>query len=216
MHEGGEENAHSSQPDEEMEHDEEASHSAGSPPQRRGSKMQLAVPSTRSQVLERGRPVEGCYLLFDPTSGGKLTINYSKTMVEGAIGFWAPGKGKKLQGFKFKQNQGRSDLMKGLAGKDYKKKYFNGWCQFVKAAKMQQGSICKWSKHERIELDIYVFYNDSCEVKKIEDGELFDVSDIDAVTCLPKGNSTFDGVKTGEYGTFINRGDAAGASMAVR
>jgi len=159
--------------------------------------------------------VEGCYLIFDSASGGTLTLQYSKTVVTGAIGFWAPGKGKKLQGFKFKQNQGRSALMTGIAGKDYKKKYFNGWCQFVKAAKMHKGSVCKWSEHERIELDMYVYYNDCCEVKKIEDGELFDVSTIDAVSCLPKGNSTFNGVKTGEYGTFINRGDAAGASMAV-
>jgi hypothetical protein len=52
-------------------------------------------------------------------------------------------------------------------------------------------------------------------VKKIEDGELFDVADIDAVSCLPRGNATFDGVKTGEYGTFLNRGDAAGASTAL-
>ncbi len=160
-------------------------------------------------------PKEGCYLIFDPNSGGKLTIQYSKTVVEGSVGFWCPGKGKKLQGFKFKQNQGRSDLMRDIAGKDYKKKYFNGWCQFIKAAKMYNGSVCKWSEHERIELDIYVFYSGRCEVKKVDDGDLFDVSDIDAVTCLPKGNTTFVGVKTGEYGTFLNRGDAAGASMAV-
>jgi len=160
-------------------------------------------------------PTEGCYLLFDSASGGKLVIQYSKTVVEGAIGFWHPGKGKKLQQFKFKQNQGRSDLMRDIAGKDYRKKYFNGWCQFVKAAKMYNGSVCKWSQHERIELDIYVFFSDSCEVKMLEDGVPFDVTTIDAVSCLPRGNNTFSGVKTGEFGTFINKGDASGASMAV-
>eukprot|EP01083_Nonionella_stella_P100769 284634_1 len=65
---------------------------------------------------------EGCYLLFDDSSGGKLTLQYSKEIVDGAIGFWGPGQGKKIQGFKFKQNQGRSDLVSGIAGKDYKKK----------------------------------------------------------------------------------------------
>lgn len=178
-------------------------------------KVQTFTKAPSPPTVPETSTVEGCYLIFDSASGGTLTLQYSKTVVEGAIGFWAPGKGKKLQGFKFKQNQGRSDLMTGIAGKDYKKKYFNGWCQFVKAAKMHKGSVCKWSEHERIELDMYVYYNDRCEVKKIEDGELFDVSNIDAVSCLPKGNSTFNGVKTGEYGTFINRGDAAGASMAV-
>jgi hypothetical protein len=191
-----------------------------SPVVRRVSSKTQVAPSVASveeipPVDEGEMPVEGCYLIFDPNSGGKLTINYSKTVVEGAIGFWCPGKGKNIQGFKFKQNQGRSDLMRDIAGKDYKKKYFNGWCQFIKAAKTYNGSLCKWSEHERIELDIYVFFSDKCEVKKIEDGELFDVTNIDAVTCLPKGNATFTGVKTGEYGTFLNRGDAAGASMAV-
>lgn len=178
-------------------------------------KRSVSNASLSSAPAEPTSTTEGCYLLFDPASGGKLTMQYSRTVVNGAIGFWVPGRGKKLQGFKFKQNQGRSDLMKNIAGKDYKKKYFNGWCQFVKAAKMYSGFVCKWSEHERIETDIFVFYSDSCEVKKIEDGELFDVSDIDAVACLPKGNATFNGVKTGEYGTFLNRGDAVGASTAV-
>lgn len=165
--------------------------------------------------LESGKEAEGCYLIFDPASGGTLRIMFSKTIVEGAIGFWKAGPGKKIQGFKFTQNQGRSDLVKDIAGKDYKKKYFNGWCQFVKLAKQYKGTLCKWSEHERIELDMYVFYSDSCEIKKIEDGQLFNVADIDAVSCLPKGNITYSGMKTGEYGTFINRGDGAGASLAV-
>jgi hypothetical protein len=196
------------------------SSSSATPPKRRASKGNLASPSQKVQEVaaptSSKSPVEGCYLLFDPSSGGKLTIQFSKVVVEGAIGFWAPGEGKVLRGFKFKQNQGRSDLMTGIAGKDYKKKYFNGWCQFIKAAKMHNGSVCKWSEHERIENDVYVYYNDCCEVKQIEDGVLFDVSGIDAITCLPKGNSSFNGVKTWEYGSFINRGDAVGCSMAVR
>jgi hypothetical protein len=161
------------------------------------------------------QPEEGCYLLFDESSGGKMTIQYSRNPVNGAIGFWAPGRGKKLQGFKFSQNQGRSDLLKDIAGKDYKKKYFSGVCQFIKAARMQTGFYCKWSDHERIENDVYVFYNDTCEIKQIVDGELFDVGDIDAVAVVPKGNSTFIGVRTGEFGAFIGRGDAAGASLSI-
>ena len=179
-------------------------------------KVQTFTKAPSPPTVPEISTIEGCYLIFDCASGGTLTLQYSKTVVEGAIGFWAPGKGKKLQGFKFTQKQGRSDLMTGIAGKDYKKKYLNGWCQFVKAANKHNGSVCKWSEHERIEVDMYVYSNDRCEVKKIEDGELFDVSNIDAVACLPKGNCTFDGVKTGEYGTFLNRGDAAGASMSIQ
>ena len=193
-----------------------------SPPKLRESfktQQKKSVASMSQNItppLEPGKaPEEGCYLIFDPTSGGKLVIQYSKTKIEGASGFWFPGKGKKLQGFKFKQNQGRSDLVRDMSGKDYKKKYFNGWCQFVKAAKMYDGSICRFSENDRLDLDMYAFYSDSCKVKKIEDKVIFDVSKVDAVSCLPKGNSTFNGVRTGEYGTFINRGDAAGAAMAI-
>lgn len=171
------------------------------------------VRSNEMQIIEKTE--EGCYLLFDESSGGKMTIQYSRNAVHGAIGFWAPGRGKKLQGFKFSQNQGRSDLLKDIAGKDYKKKYFSGVCQFIKAARMQTGFYCKWSDHERIENDVYVFYNDTCEIKQIVDGELFDVGDIDAVAVVPKGNSTFIGVRTGEFGAFIGRGDAAGASLSI-
>lgn len=200
-----------------MEQERESQINLESPSPKRENFQRSASSMTQSTDVpaEPLSSTEGCYLVFDPASGGKLTMQYSKTVVNGAIGFWTPGRGKKIQGFKFKQNQGRSDLMKNIAGKDYKKKYFNGWCQFVKAAKMYAGFVCKWSEHERIETDIFVFYSDSCEVKKIEDGELFDVADIDAVSSLPRGNATFDGVKTGEYGTFLNRGDAAGASTAL-
>ena len=190
------------------------------------TKVHLAPPSPKAQAVvapvssrvhvQPNASVEGCYLLYDPGSSGKLILQYSKTLVNGAIGFWAPGGEKKLQGFKFTQNQGRSDLLTGIAGADYKKKYYNGWCQFVKAAKIHKGYLCKWSEHERIEIDIYVFYSDSCEVKMIGDGELFDASGIDAVACLPRGKSTFKGVKTGEYGSFLGKGGAAGASMSMQ
>lgn len=160
-------------------------------------------------------PLEGCYFIFDSTSGGRFITQFSKTAVEEAIGFWAPGPGKKLQGFKFKQNQGRTDMMKGVAGKDYKKKYFSGWCQFVKAAKSHNGYFVKYSAKERIETDIYVFYNETCEIEMIEDAKLIEISTISAVACVAKGKNTFDGVKTGELGTFLNKGASAGASLSL-
>jgi len=158
----------------------------------------------------------GCYLLFEETSNGKFVVRYSMNVVPKALGFWCPGRSVHLKSFKFNQNEGKSDLMKDIAGKHYRKNYFNGWCQFIKAAKMNEGSVCKWSQHQRIELDIYVFFDDSCEIQKIEDGELFDVSEIDAVAVLPKGNTTFTGVHSGEIGNFLNKGHAAGVSMRIK
>lgn len=158
---------------------------------------------------------EGCYLLFDEASGGTMKIQYSKTKIQGALGFWKPGKDKKIQPFKFIQNQGRSDLLTGIAGKDYRKKYFSAVAQFVKAARMHSGFYCKWSEFDRVESDVYIFYNDNCEVKRVQEGMMFDVSEIDAVAVVPKGNSIFVGVHTGEYGVFLGRGDSAGASLPI-
>ncbi len=160
-------------------------------------------------------PSEGCYLIFDEASGGRFIIQFSKAVVEEAIGFWAPGPGKILQEFKFKQNQGKIEMMKGIAGKDYKKKYFSGWCQFVKAAKNYNGYFIKYSEKGRIEVDIYVFLKDSCSIEKMEDGKLIDISEIAAVAVVGKGNNTFNGVKTGELGTFLNKGSSAGASLSL-
>jgi hypothetical protein len=105
--------------------------------------------------------------------------------------------------------------MKDINGSNYKSKYFSGWCQFVKAAKAFNGFVCKWNDKGGLEVDLYVFIAETCEVKKIEDGDMYDVSHIDAVACLPRGNNTFNGVKTGEYGTFLNRGNGAGGAMSI-
>lgn len=40
---------------------------------------------------------EGCYLSYLSDSGGKLELQYSRTPVENAVGFWAAGHGKKIQ-----------------------------------------------------------------------------------------------------------------------
>ena len=172
------------------------------------------TPLSVSKVPET-IPKEGCYLLFDSNSGGRFITQFSHSVVQEAIGFWAPGPGKKLQGFKFKQNQGKSDLMKGVAGKDYKKKYYSGWCQYIKLAKSFNGFFVKYSEKDHIEVDVYVFFHETCEIEKVPNSKLFDVSSISAVACVAKGNTTFDGVKTGEYGTFLNKGATAGASLGL-
>ena len=81
---------------------------------------------------------EGCYLVYEPDSGGRLMIVYSHGYVPmNAVGFWCAGEGKRIQGFKFKQAGGRSELIKGIAGGDSnRRKYFVGWCQFIKMAKV--------------------------------------------------------------------------------
>jgi hypothetical protein len=89
---------------------------------------------------------EGCYLTFETTSGGRLMLVYSRGDIpSNAVGFWCPGPGHSIQGFKFKQAGGKSELIKGIAGGDQnRRKYFSGWCQFIKLAKAMNGYV-GWS-----------------------------------------------------------------------
>mmetsp|Transcript_4362 Transcript_4362/g.6407 ORF Transcript_4362/g.6407 Transcript_4362/m.6407 type:complete len:349 (+) Transcript_4362:353-1399(+) len=155
-------------------------------PQRSAQRSIVKQPnSTGSQI--------GCYLVYDSDSCGKLMLNYSKTLVDGAIGFWAPGEGKKIQGFKFTQNAGRSELIgncaSGVAGR---KNYYSGWCQFVRAARLMKGSVTLIPVYEgqkALPVDVFLYCDDEragCQTVKLNDNETFDVSSILAVACLPK------------------------------
>lgn len=58
------------------------------------------------------------------------------------------GPGKSIQGFKFKRAGGRSELIRGIAGGDQnRKKYFSGWCQFIKLAKAFDGYVIKFREY---------------------------------------------------------------------
>ena len=78
---------------------------------------------------------KGCYMTFEPVSQGTLFVHWSETPIEGAIAFFAPR--KNVPGFKFKQNGGRSELIREMSGGTGGriKRYYSGWCQFIKLAK---------------------------------------------------------------------------------
>ena len=79
--------------------------------------------------------------------GGRLMLFYINNgrIPKNAVGFWCAGPGKSIQGFKFKQNEGRVEVIRGIAGGDQnRKKYFSGWCQFIKLAKLFNGYVIKF------------------------------------------------------------------------
>lgn len=142
--------------------------------------------------------VEGCYLVFDSSSSGRLMIYYSKLPIANAVGFWKPGSGNKIQRFKFKKNLGRSVLIgncaAGIAGR---KNYYSGWCQYIRLAKAMSGTvrvIPLWGEKEGLDVDIYVYYKAAHKTIKVPEEVDFDVTHIDAVTCLPKHSTLFDEV----------------------
>jgi hypothetical protein len=160
---------------------------------------------------------EGCYLLYESDSSGRLVQHYSKTSVPNAIGFWCAGQGKKIQGFKFTQNCGRSELIRNCAaGTEGRKNYYSGWCQFVKAAKLMKGSVTKIpviaEEVQCLEVDVYLYYKDGDRVVKMEDGVPIDATGIDAVACLPKDCDIFGNLTKMEEGMFLHKCSESGAS----
>mmetsp|Transcript_27998 Transcript_27998/g.41343 ORF Transcript_27998/g.41343 Transcript_27998/m.41343 type:complete len:184 (-) Transcript_27998:122-673(-) len=163
---------------------------------------------------------EGCYLIYESDSGGKLTLFYSKGEVPSkeAVGFWAAGESKLIQGFKFNRNCGRSELIKGIAGGDSnRRKFFVGWCQFIKLAKAMNGSIIKFPNSDQgVEVDIYGFRSlDNQPVYLDLDEGMVSVVEFDAVAVTPKHNDTFRGIKTLTMNNFLDRGNIVGASTML-
>merc|ERR1712194_361802 len=53
---------------------------------------------------------------YEPHSTGRLLSYYSKENVDQAIGIWTPGEGKNIPKYKYKQNFGRIELIRGCSG----------------------------------------------------------------------------------------------------
>lgn len=163
---------------------------------------------------------EGCYLTFDTLSGGRLVLYYSQGKIPlNAIGFWCAGSGKAIQGFKFKESQGQVELIKGIAGGDQnRKKYFSGWCQFIKQAKAMGGYVIKFpnSGQGGVEVDVIGYKKQSEEPIELDlDEGLIEVADFDGVAVVPKENPTFRGIKTINESNFLDMGNLAGAAINI-
>jgi hypothetical protein len=162
---------------------------------------------------------EGCYLTFESASGGRMMLLYTQTQIPlNAIGFWTPGPGKSIQGFKFKQAGGRSELIKGIAGGDQnRRKYYSGWVQFIKMAKSYQGYVIKFPNAQQgVEVDIYAYRAKDEEPVPLDlDDGLIEVGEFDAVAVVPKHNPTFKGIKSIILSNFLELGSLAGAASKL-
>jgi hypothetical protein len=162
---------------------------------------------------------EGCYLVYESDSGGKLMLFYSTgELPDNAVGFWCAMPPKTIQGFKFKQAGGRSELIKGIAGGDAnRRKYFVGWCQFVKLAKAMNGKVIKFPNADQgVEVDVYGYRSaeQQPQILQLDEG-LVDVSELDAVAVIPKHNPKFQGIKSLQMSTFLEWGNVIGASTTM-
>ena len=158
----------------------------------------------------------GCYLVYESDSSGRLLQHFSKIKVSDAIGFWQPGEGKKIQGFKFTQNLGKSELIRNLTGGvEGRKNFYSGWCQFVKQAKLMKGAVTKFAVPEGVqalETDVYFYYKDGDKIVPLEDGVPMNVTDIAGVACLPKNSDALGSATKMDEAMFFQRTGDAGCS----
>jgi hypothetical protein len=161
----------------------------------------------------------GCYLVYEPSSGGRLMLHYSTGFVpDNAVGFWCPGPDKIIQGFKFKQAGGRSELIKGIAGGDSnRRKYFIGWCQFLKQAKAMNGKVIQFTPSQGVMVDIYAYNQATNHPYLLDtmDHGLVDITNFDAIAVMAKHHEFLKGVKSIVVSNFLELGNLAGASTTM-
>ena len=150
-----------------------------------------------------GEPIEGgaCHLVYEPDSSGRLVEHYSKNELQGmaVVGRWSAGAGKKIAGFKFKRNAGRQVLIGNCsAGVLGRKNYCNGFCQFVKQAKLMLGDVTLYdvpTGFKAMPVDVYLYYDDNRpghQTVKLEPGESYTTENCVAVGCLPKNTPFYE------------------------
>jgi hypothetical protein len=162
------------------------------------------------EMVDKLEGPEGCYLVYESLSGGRLMLFYSKGQIpKNAIGFWCAGPGRSIQGFKFKQNGGRQELIKGIAGGDSnRKKYFSGWCQFIRQAKAFNGYVIKFPNSEQgVEVDVIGYKSEEERAYELDlDAGLIEVGKFDAIAVVPKHNTAYHGIHKISHNFFIESG----------
>ena len=180
------------------------------------------TPTTTSTkpTNDQDGPV-GCYLTYESSSGGRLMLHYSKgsPVPDNAVGFWCPGPNQTIQEFKFKQAAGRSELIKGIAGGDAnRRKYYSGWCQFLKLAKQKQGRVIQFTPAagQYVAVDVYAYSNklSAPVLLNLEEG-LVDITSYDAIAVMAKHHAFLKGVKTIVESNFLELGNLAGAATKM-
>lgn len=164
------------------------------------------------QVLE-----DGCYLIYDSASGGTLVLHYSHRAVpENAVGFWKPGCDKTIQSWKYETAGGYSELLRGIVGgTQNRKRYYNGWCQFVQLAKSMKGEVkIVEATGQSLAVDLYGYSKGRVQPIS-KDCQLENVIDLEAIACVPRHNDRFKGVHNMEKVAFMQHGNLEGAALSL-
>jgi len=188
-----------------------------------GMQKGLSVRSSTVETKPEPKAIEGgaCHLVYEPDSSGRLVEHYSKNELNGmaVVGRWTAGSGKKIAGFKFKRNAGRQVLIGSCsAGVQGRKNYCNGFCQFVKQAKLQNGDVTLYdvpSGFKAMPVDVYIYYDDNrpgYQIKKLEVGESYTTLNLLAVCALPKHTPFYENSETVDLLKWLHDAEVQGYS----
>eukprot|EP00934_Nitzschia_sp_Nitz4_P007751 Nitzschia sp. Nitz4//scaffold269_size25945//16367//20314//NITZ4_008291-RA/size25945-processed-gene-0.15-mRNA-1//-1//CDS//3329544973//7741//frame0 len=133
----------------------------------------------KKKSMERKFPERGCYLVYDAVRA-ELNIYFSEIPIVGAVGVWTCSH---MLEFQQAQGFGKSELIGNCAeGVQDRQRYFEGWCQFVKAAKSMEATLTVLDVG--VPVDFYL-YDNGATVKVT--GDEFETTEVDAVACVPRG-----------------------------
>ena len=160
----------------------------------------LSCRTLRQPIPEGG----ACNLVYEPDSSGRLVEHYTTHELQGMalVGRWTAGAGKKIAGFKFKRNVGRNVLIGNCsAGVLGRRNYCNGFCQFVKQAKLMKGDVTLYdvpTGFKAMPVDVYLYYDDNRpghQTVKLLPGKSYTTENILAVGCVPKNTRFYESEK---------------------
>ena len=168
-------------------------------------------------MRERESVGRRCYLTFGAESHGTLFVHWSAEPVEGALAFFAPR--KNVPGFKFKQNGGRSELIREMSGGTGEriKRYYSGICQFIKLAKSFDASLVLHASEVLPKCDVSLLDGAKPEDNVIAvatDAPVDSLLTICAVGCVPHQNPCLTAT-TMNKGLFVSTGHREGAALEI-
>jgi hypothetical protein len=146
--------------------------------------VELRDRSWEKKFVEIG----ACYLVYN-RADDELNIHYSEIPMKNAVGVWTSND---IGDFKEAQGLSKCELIGTCAShvtRDHKN-YYQGWCQFIKAAKNMDAKVIALVGLG-LPVDFFMYHENGNTIRVAspdDDGEAsFDTESIDAVACVPKG-----------------------------
>ena len=149
------------------------------------------------------------YLRFGPEGQGILFAHFTTedTVVEG-LAFFEPR--KTIPKFKFTSNGGRSEIIREMSGGtgERRKRYYSGWCSFLKMAKQYDGVIVLLP-HDLPKVDIYLLK----DLKVTQMESTSDLDNVSVVSVVPSPSSCFAPTMSALY--FQEVGNRDGVALTL-